>query len=63
MEELKKLTKDEKLALAMKVVGHFELAGTSSTDGYDVLMMVAHLLFPGHAIKLTVGDFRLLGVI
>lgn len=59
-EDSKCLSKDEKLALATKIMGHLELAKARATDGYDVLMMVAHLLFPGQVVTLTVGDFRLL---
>jgi hypothetical protein len=58
--ETKDLSKDEKLALTTKIVGHLELAKAGKTDGYDVLMLVAHLLFPGQKVALIVSDFRLL---
>jgi hypothetical protein len=56
-EEIKSITKDEKLALATKIVGHLELARARATDGYDVLMIVGQLLFPGRVVTLTVREF------
>jgi hypothetical protein len=52
MSESKTLTHDEKLALATKIMGQMELAGARGKDGYDVIMICAHLLFPGSAVDL-----------
>lgn len=58
MEDQKSLTKDDKLALATKIVGHLDLAKARAEDGDDVLMITAHLLFPGRTVELAVRDFR-----
>jgi len=52
MEEPKPLTKDEKLALAMKIQGQIDLAKIRTLDIYDVLMILAHLTFSGQNINL-----------
>ena len=57
MEDQKSLTKDEKLVLAAKIIGYLDLSGAMATDGYDVLMLVGHLLFPGRSVTLRVRGF------
>lgn len=54
MGEPEGLSKDEKLVLATKIVNHVELSKATATDGYDVLMIVAHLLFPGQTVNLEI---------
>jgi hypothetical protein len=60
MEEHRALTKDEKLALAMKIQGQIELSKARKADAYDVLMILGHLTFPGRKVELAVSDFNIL---
>jgi len=54
MAESEGLSKDEKLALVTKIMGHLELAGAKDSDGLDVIMIIAHLLIPGRSIDLRI---------
>lgn len=58
--ESKSLTKDEKLSLATKIVGHLELSKAEKLDAYDILVIIGHLMFPGRAINLSVTDIKVL---
>jgi len=48
------LSSNEKMALAHNIMEQMELAGARDRDGFDVLMIVAHLLFPGQAVDLII---------
>jgi hypothetical protein len=50
----KTLSHNEKLEVVAKIMGQMELAGARGYDGFDILMVVAHLLFPGQAVDLRV---------
>lgn len=52
------LSKDEKLALAIKLSGQIDCAKAEKLDVYDVLIILAHLIFPGRAVNLSVTDFK-----
>jgi hypothetical protein len=53
-DSTKVLTGKEKLALATKLFDEIEESGikVGRLDGYDVLMILAQLLFPGLALDL-----------
>lgn len=57
MSDIKVLTHDEKLALVTKIMGQMELAGARGNDGFDILMIITHLLFPGQIINLQITHF------
>jgi hypothetical protein len=57
MPEDRGITRDEKLALAIKLSGQIDLSRAPTNDVYDMLMILAHLLFSGRNIKLTVQEF------
>ncbi len=54
MSDNKVLSYDEKLALATKIMGQIELARPRDEDGFDVIIIITHLLFPGHAVNLRI---------
>lgn len=61
MTERKKTypTPKEKLALAEKLLGIMETARAEETvDAYDVLVILAQLVFPGRKVQLTLRDWN-----
>ncbi len=58
-EDKKLLTKDDKLSLAMKILGQIELVKAEKSDVYDVLMIISHLTFQGRQITINIKDFMM----
>jgi len=58
MENPKPLSGDEKLSLAIKLLGQIDLAKARGTDIYDVLMILAHLTFSGKNINLKISEIK-----
>jgi len=57
MGESEGLSKDEKLAMAVKIVSQIELKKAEKSDIYDILVILGHLTFPGREVTLSVKNF------
>jgi hypothetical protein len=54
MSKTKVLNHDEKLALSKFIKDKLDSANAGKSDAYDILMIVAHLTFPGRPITFDV---------
>jgi hypothetical protein len=58
MSESQGLSKDDKMALAANLLSQIDLVKAKKVDIYDVLIVLAHLSFPGREITLSVSDSK-----